>query len=178
VLLVCAAALTPTAPFLDLPSPSLLVSVIALCGLALVVRLRGAAPYALAAALGAAVPLVVASPFSDRPAAATLAAGAAVAVVGVATWRLRRLRQWAPWYGSVGVLVASAAGLALLAVWAVTLVSGAAAEGGQTVDLGSGGVATAVATAVLVAAGGWLRASVTVALLLPTALQLAAGLLD
>jgi hypothetical protein len=178
VLLVCAVVLTPTAPFLGLPAPSAQVALIALSGLALVAQLRGASPFALAVALGAAVPLVVVAPFSDRPAAATLAAGAALAVVGVTARRLRLLREWAPWYGGAGVFVASAAGLAVLAVWAAALVAGSAAEQGQTVDLGSGGLAAAVATAVLVAAGGWLRPSVTVALLFPTVLQAAAGLLD
>ncbi len=176
--LACAAALAPTAPFLDVPAPWLQVALIALSGLALVVRRRETVPIALAVALGAAVPLVAAAPFSDTPAAATVAGGAALAVAGLSAWRLRRLREWAPWYGTTGVLVASAAALALLGAWGVVLVTGPATADGLTVDLGSGAVLTAVATAVLVAAGGWLRPSVTVALLFPTALQAAAGLLD
>jgi hypothetical protein len=176
--LACTAALAPTAPFLDVPAPWLLVALIALSGLALVVRPRETAPIALAVALGAAVPLAAAAPFSDTPAAATVAGGAALAVAGLSAWRLRRLREWAPWYGTTGVLVASAAALALLAAWGVVLVTGPAAEDGLTVPLLAGSLEWAVPTALLIGAGGWLRPGVTVALLVPSVLQAGTSLLD
>jgi len=178
VLLVCAAALAPTAPFLDVPAPSLLVALIALAGLALVVRLPGSAPVALAVAGGAAVPLVAAAAFSEFAAPATVAGGAALAVAGVSGWRLRRLREWAPWYGTTGVLVATAAALALLAAWGVAVVWSPAAADGLTTAHVAGSLEWAVPTALLVAAGGWLRPGVTVGLLLPSVLQVGASLLD
>jgi hypothetical protein len=175
---VCAAALVPTAPSLDLPAASLLVALVAGAGLVLLTSSHRAAPAALAGALGASVLLAAAAPFGASAAPATVAGGAALAVAGLSAWRLYRLHEWAPWYGTTGVLVATAAAFVLLGGWGVVVVTGPQAQDGLTAAAVVDGLRWAAPSAVLVAAGGWLRPSVTVGLLLPSVLQAGATLLD
>jgi hypothetical protein len=173
VLVVSAAALVPTAVLVPAPAAGALVAVIALAGVALLLRVRRLGSEALAAALGAALPLAAAAPFSSHTAAATVVAGASLAVVAVTAWRLRRRREWAPWYGAGGVLLASVAALSLLGVGGVVLVSQVGAGTTRLHDLVPAAMTTIVPWAVLVALGGWLRVFPTVALLVPPMVQLA-----
>ena len=174
VLLVCGAVLAVSVPVLGIPAGALLVSVVAVSGLLLVARLPRLRSLSLAAALGAAVPLLAAAPGGGYPASAVVTAGAALAVVGVTAWRLRRRREWAPWYGTRGVLLASAAALVTLGV-AVLLLEGSGVLGATSLRgeaLVEAAVQTAVPLAVLVGACGWLRRPLAVALLAPSVAQL------
>lgn len=169
VLLVCGAALAVTVPLLGVPAGSALVSVVAVSGLVLVARLPRLRSVALAAALGAAIPLLAWAPSGRYPGSAVFAVGAALAVGAVTAWRLCRRQEWAPWHGTRGVLVASAAGLVLLGA-GVLVLEARGPGGGQALLVAA--LRTAVPWALLVAATGWLRRPLGAALLAPMSLQL------
>jgi hypothetical protein len=171
VLLVCAALLAPTAPVLGAPAATWLVTVVALAGLVLLLRVPNTGSEASAAALGAAVPLALAAPLSGRPVAATIAAGAALAVIGSAAWWLRRRREWAPWYGTRGVVAAAVGALLVLGFGGVVLGSEAVAAGGLSPALAGEALQTFVPWALLVALSGWLRRVPAIALLVPAVAQ-------
>lgn len=171
LLLVCSALLAPTAPALGAPAATWLVTVVAVAGLALLLRLPHTGSEASSAALGAAVPLALAAPLSGRPVAATIVAGAALAVIGSTAWWLRRRREWAPWYGTRGVVAASAGALLVLGFGGAGLVAEAAASDGLSLALAREALQTFVPWAVVIAASGWLRRSPAIALLVPAGVQ-------
>lgn len=176
VLLCCAGLLALTAPLLGAPASSWLVAVIVVAGLVLLVRWPRRGPEASAAALGAAVPLGLAAPLAGSPVAGTIAAGAALAVVGSTAWWLRRRREWAPWCGTRGVVASAAGALVVLGVGGVALSAQAVAAGGPSAALATEAFQTYVPWALLVALSGWLRRGPAVVLLAPAGIQLVAVL--
>lgn len=169
-LLGCSLLLAVTVPLLDVPAATALVAAVAVAGVLLLARLPHVRTPALALALGGAVPLLAAAPGGDRPAASTVAAGTALAVVAVTGWRLWRRREWAPWYGTRGVVVASATALAVLGFGVVQLADPRSAAGGGADAFAA--LATVLPWSALIGASGWLRHPVAVALLTPSLVQL------
>jgi hypothetical protein len=158
-----------------------LAALVALAGVAMVIRVPRATAVAPALAAGAALSLVggAASGWiwvSGQPCTGNvldrevvtllLVSAASVAVLATALWLLYSRDELEPWYATRGVVVATASAVTVL----VTAIGVTVLNDGGTPIVASA-LAFALPWSIVVAATGWLRPSPAVAVVVPAVLQ-------